>query len=68
MFRVSKKQIYSTSLLFLLLLFSCKENSGEKSLMFYCAAGMKPVVESVAQDYYKEYGVRIDIQYGGRSG
>ena len=33
--------------------------------MFYCAAGMKPVVESVAQDYYKEYGVRIDIQYGG---
>jgi molybdenum ABC transporter molybdate-binding protein len=41
-----------------------KEDS-DKSLLFYCAAGIKPVVEKVAQNYYKEYGVRVDLQYGG---
>ena len=41
--------------------------SGEpvKSLDFYCAAGMKlPVVEAV-KDYEQEFGVKINIIYGG---
>ncbi|MCK5775715.1 MAG: extracellular solute-binding protein, partial [Bacteroidales bacterium] len=45
---------------------SCQEEKNfEKSILLYCAAGVKPVVEQVAQDYYKEYGIRIDLQYGG---
>ena len=64
-FRVFIKQNYITTLLLLLVLFSCKKNREEKSLMLYCAAGMKPVVEVVANNYLSEYGVRIDIQYGG---
>ncbi len=45
---------------------SC-QNKGqpEKSILVYCAAGVKPVVEKVAQNYYKEYGIRVDLQYGG---
>ena len=34
-------------------------------LSFYCAAGMKPPVEEIAQDYEERYGVRVEIQYGG---
>lgn len=44
---------------------SCKKDSENKSLLFYCAAGIKPVVEKVAKQYFEEYGVRIDLQYGG---
>ena len=36
-----------------------------KSLDFYCAAGMKLPVEEVAKDYEREYGVNINIIYGG---
>ena len=35
------------------------------SLDFYCAAGMKLPVEEVVKDYEKEYGVKINIIYGG---
>ena len=45
--------------------FNCKENEDEKSLLLYCAASVKPVVEKVARQYYEEYGVRIHLQYGG---
>ncbi len=45
--------------------FNCKQNEDKKSLLLYCAAGVKPVVEKVAKQYYEEYGVRIDLQYGG---
>lgn len=45
--------------------FSCKQKGNEKSLLLYCAAGMKPVVEKVAKQYFEEYGVHIDLQYGG---
>jgi molybdenum ABC transporter molybdate-binding protein len=41
---------------------------GEKhaeSLFLYCAAGIKNPVAAVAADYEREYGTRIDIQYGG---
>ncbi len=34
-------------------------------LLLYCAAGMKPPVERIAKQYEEEYGVRIQIQYGG---
>ncbi|MBJ6368953.1 molybdate ABC transporter substrate-binding protein [Snuella sedimenti] len=44
---------------------SCKQNQEEKSLLLYCAAGIKPVVEKVAKQYYEDYGVRVDLQYGG---
>jgi len=45
---------------------SCKNsNDTEKSIMMYCAAGLKPAVEKVAKEYFKEYGVRVDLQYGG---
>jgi molybdenum ABC transporter molybdate-binding protein len=38
--------------------------AGEK-LVMYCAAGLKPPVEVVAQKYQEEYGVRVELQYGG---
>lgn len=41
-----------------------KDNT-EKSILLYCAAGVKPAVEKIAKEYYKEYGVRVDLQYGG---
>ncbi|MDO5977416.1 molybdate ABC transporter substrate-binding protein [Flavivirga spongiicola] len=44
---------------------SCKQKEEQKSLLLYCAAGMKPVVEKVTKQYYQEYGIRIDVQYGG---
>ncbi len=41
-----------------------KDNT-EKSILLYCAAGVKPAVEKIAKEYYKEYGVRVNLQYGG---
>jgi molybdenum ABC transporter molybdate-binding protein len=35
------------------------------ALLFYCAAGVKPPVEMVAADYEEEYGLDINLQYGG---
>ena len=40
-------------------------DSGDKELLFYCAAGIKPPVAAAAEAYQKEYGVRIQLQYGG---
>ncbi len=37
----------------------------EESLVFYCAAGIKPPVEATAKQYEKECGVPIQLQYGG---
>lgn len=34
-------------------------------LMVFCAAGLKPPIEAVAQAYEREYGVPIQLQYGG---
>jgi ABC-type molybdate transport system substrate-binding protein len=34
-------------------------------LVFYCAAGIKPPVEKVVQQYQTEFGVPIRLQYGG---
>jgi len=34
-------------------------------LLMYCAAGMRYPVEQIAAKYEAEYGVRINLQYGG---
>ncbi|MDA0589918.1 MAG: molybdate ABC transporter substrate-binding protein [Planctomycetota bacterium] len=36
-----------------------------KSLTVFCAAGLRIPVEKIAEEYEKEYGVHIDLQYGG---
>lgn len=36
-----------------------------ESIDFYCAAGMKLPVESVVKDYEKEFGIKVNIIYGG---
>ena len=64
------KKYLSFKIAFLIAVFftltSCQnKEKSDKTLLFYCAAGVKPVVEKVAQDYYKEYGIRVDLQYGG---
>lgn len=50
------------------LLFSCqnsKENKTTQELTMYCAAGMKAAVSKIANDYQQEYGVKVNLQYGG---
>lgn len=61
------KSSFYTSLfvVFCLVFSSCQEQKEEKSILLYCAAGIKPVVEKVAKSYYEEYGIRVDLQYGG---
>ncbi len=51
----------------MLLLSGCGDRSadGENALMLYCAAGMKRPVEEAIREYQQQYGVRIDVQYGG---
>ncbi len=52
-------------LILVIISFNCKQHETEKSLLLYCAAGVKPVVEKVAEQYFEDYGVRVDLQYGG---
>ncbi len=35
------------------------------TLTMYCAAGVRPPVAEIAEQYEKEYGVHIQIEYGG---
>ncbi len=44
---------------------SCNQPSENKSLVLYCAAGIKPPVEKLAREYEKISGVQVEIQYGG---
>lgn len=37
----------------------------QKSLLVFCAAGIKPPVEAVAREYEQSFGVRVQLQYGG---
>ncbi|GAA3554944.1 molybdate ABC transporter substrate-binding protein [Snuella lapsa] len=62
---VKQMQILSFCVILIVFCSSCKQNKEEKSLLLYCAAGIKPVVEKVAKQYYEDYGVRVDLQYGG---
>ena len=41
------------------------DGQNSQSLDFYCAAGMKLPVETVVKDYEREFGVKINIIYGG---
>jgi molybdate transport system substrate-binding protein len=55
-------------LFFFCLIFSCQGNtiySSSQELTMYCAASMKPAVEQIAKTYQKEYGIKVNLQYGG---
>ena len=39
--------------------------SGTNELLMYCAAGMRYPLEQIKERYEAEYGVRINLQYGG---
>jgi molybdate transport system substrate-binding protein len=39
------------------------QDSGE--LLLYCAAGMRAPIEKIVEQYQQEYGIRIQLQYGG---
>lgn len=39
--------------------------SARSPLLVYCAAGLRPPVESAARTYEKAYGVPVQLQYGG---
>ncbi|MEI2724434.1 MAG: molybdate ABC transporter substrate-binding protein [Verrucomicrobiota bacterium] len=39
--------------------------ASEKPLLLFCAAGIKPPVEAIAQAYESAFGIRVQIQYGG---
>jgi len=39
--------------------------AGQKPLLMFCAAGIKPPVEAVAREYESTFGVRVQLQYGG---
>lgn len=36
-----------------------------KPLVLFCAAGLKPPVEAVAKAYEQEFGISVQVQYGG---
>ncbi|HYE20281.1 MAG TPA: molybdate ABC transporter substrate-binding protein [Tepidisphaeraceae bacterium] len=38
---------------------------GGKPLLLYCAAGIRKPVEAAARAYEREYGVRVQLQFGG---
>ena len=37
----------------------------KRPLLLYCAAGIRPPVEAAARQYQQEYGVEVQLQYGG---
>lgn len=39
--------------------------AGQKPLLMFCAAGVKPPVEAIAREYERAFGVRVQLQYGG---
>ncbi|MBC8355159.1 MAG: molybdate ABC transporter substrate-binding protein [Planctomycetes bacterium] len=39
--------------------------AGTSELLMYCAAGMRYPMEQIAGKYEAEYGIRINLQYGG---
>lgn len=40
-------------------------SSSADTVIVYAAAGMRVPVEEIAQEYEKEYGITVEIQYGG---
>lgn len=39
--------------------------AGVQTLTVFCAAGLKKPVEAIAQQYQREFGVEVRLQYGG---
>jgi len=44
---------------------ACDKGGDQKTILLYCAAGIKPPIEQIARNYQEEFKIRIDIQYGG---
>ncbi len=44
---------------------SSPKKKTENKLMLYCAAGMKHPISEIVKQYEKEYGVYVQMQYGG---
>lgn len=44
---------------------SSKPGSGQDQLFLFCAAGIRPPVEQIVEDYQREHGVSVQLQYGG---
>ncbi|NQU52994.1 MAG: molybdate ABC transporter substrate-binding protein [Bacteroidetes bacterium] len=60
------RQLNMLAIACVFLLSSCNTKSDEqKTILLYCAAGIKPAIEQIAKNYEEEYKVRVDIQYGG---
>lgn len=57
--------ILALAVLLGLLLTNGGTGKSSNSLLFYCAAGMKEPLEVIARNYEAEYGVQIQVQYGG---
>jgi molybdate transport system substrate-binding protein len=60
--------ILGVAVLGLLLFFNSKEKSqvvDKNPLVVYCAAGIKQAVDSITKQYEREYGVSVQLQYGG---
>ena len=41
------------------------EEAAKGSIMVFCAAGIKKPVAAVAKEYEKEFGITVQLQYGG---
>lgn len=39
--------------------------AGQKPLLMFCAAGLRPPVEAAAREYAQAYGAQVQLQYGG---
>ncbi|MEQ6120479.1 molybdate ABC transporter substrate-binding protein [Reichenbachiella sp. MALMAid0571] len=63
-----KNILRNSYIMLIALLLACKGQGNKEAaeeLTMYCAAGMKPAVEQIAKAYQKEYGVNVNLQYGG---
>ena len=54
------------AILWISLSYNQREKSGDtESLTLYCAAGLRFPVEEIAQQYEQEFGIPIELQFGG---
>lgn len=47
------------------LVWNTQETDRAKSLFMYCAAGMRRPLEEIAMAYEDEFGVRVELNFGG---
>ena len=52
-------------LIALLLKQDTKTHSSRRNLVLFCAAGMRLPIEQIRQNFERECGVTVDVQYGG---